>query len=176
MQVDRTGSTRTQSAKTSFADTAKLELSAVCCSVPSRRWCPTATQCNEFRLQPRTFRLLEHLQTTAPEQQTQAYAPAWEVVDLLVPVHEVHEAIVVVVVMRTLGGVDRQLQVVGAQSVALCVSITEDTRLEQLVVTVCDTCSVPGRTAAMVSVVELWTSNSTTIQPDTLTAVSCEVP
>lgn len=66
--------------------------------------------------------------------------PAWEVVDLAVPVHEVHEAIMVVVVMSTLGGVHRQLEVVGAQPVTLCVSIAEYTRLQQLVVTVGDTC------------------------------------
>ena len=52
--------------------------------------------------------------------------------------HKVHEAVVVVVVVRALGRVDGQQQVVGAQAVALRVSIAEDARLQQLVVRVAD--------------------------------------
>lgn len=47
----------------------------------------------------------------------------------------------VVVVVGTLGGIHRELKVVGAQPMALSVGITEDTSLKKLVVTVGDTCT-----------------------------------
>ena len=59
---------------------------------------------------------------------------------LLVSVHEVHDAIMVVVVVHVLGCIHGQHQVVGAQPIPLCVSVTEDTRLQHLVITVSDTC------------------------------------
>ena len=62
----------------------------------------------------------------------------WEVVDLLVAVHEVHEAVVVVVVVGALGRVGREQQVVWAEAVALRVGVGEDPRLQQLVVGVVD--------------------------------------
>ncbi len=55
---------------------------------------------------------------------------------LLIAVHEIHEAVMVVVVVRALGCIDGQQQVVGAQAVALCVSVAEDTCLQQLVIRV----------------------------------------
>ena len=57
---------------------------------------------------------------------------------LLVAVREVHEALVVVVVVRTLGRVGGQQQVVGAQPMALRVRVREDARLQKLVVRVVD--------------------------------------
>ncbi len=48
-------------------------------------------------------------------------SPAREVVDFLVSLCEVHEALVMVVVVWALGRVDRQQQVVGAEAVTLCV-------------------------------------------------------
>ena len=53
---------------------------------------------------------------------------------LLIPGHEVHEALVVVVVVSRLRSVGGQQQVVGAQPVALCVCVGEDAGLQQLVV------------------------------------------
>ena len=64
--------------------------------------------------------------------------------DLLIAVHEVHEAVVVVVVVRALGRVNGQQQVVGPQAVALCVCVAEDARLQQLVVGVANACSGAG--------------------------------
>lgn len=61
---------------------------------------------------------------------------------LLVTVHEVHEAVVVVVVVRALGRVGRQHQVVGPQAMALRVRVREDARLQQLVVRVADACAL----------------------------------
>ena len=61
--------------------------------------------------------------------------------DLLISVHEVHDAIMVVVVMHILGCIHWQHQVVGPQPVTLCVSVTEDTSLKHLVITVPNTCS-----------------------------------
>ena len=49
---------------------------------------------------------------------------------LLVAVHHVHETIVVVVVERALGAVDRQLQVVWAEAVPLRVRVAEDASLQ----------------------------------------------
>ena len=48
---------------------------------------------------------------------------------LLISVHEVHNTIVVVVVVHILGCVDWQHEVVGAEPVPLSVCVTEDTRL-----------------------------------------------
>lgn len=71
--------------------------------------------------------------------------PVWEGVeqeaDLLIAVGEVHEAIVVVVVVGALGRVGGQEQVVGAQAVALRVCIREDARLQQLVIRVPNACT-----------------------------------
>jgi hypothetical protein len=53
-------------------------------------------------------------------------------------VHEVHQAVVVVVVVRALGRVDGQHEVVAAEAVALRVLIGEDARLQQLVIGVAD--------------------------------------
>ena len=59
---------------------------------------------------------------------------------LLVAVGEVHEALVVVVVVCALGRVGGQQQVVGPQPVALRVRVRENPRLQQLVVRVVDAC------------------------------------
>lgn len=64
-----------------------------------------------------------------------------EVVDLLISVHEVHGAIMVVVVVRTLGGVDRKHEVIRSQPVSLCISIAEDSGLEHFVITVSNACN-----------------------------------
>jgi hypothetical protein len=63
---------------------------------------------------------------------------SWQSTHLLVSLHEVHGAVVVVVVVRRLGGVGGQHQVVGPQAVALRVGVGEDARLQQLVVRVPD--------------------------------------
>jgi hypothetical protein len=68
----------------------------------------------------------------------QRRVPGREVVDLLVAVHEVHGAVVVVVVVRALGRVDGQHQVVGAEAVALRVGVGEHPALQHLVVGVVD--------------------------------------
>ena len=60
---------------------------------------------------------------------------------LLVAVHEVHETIVVVIVVGALWSVPGQHEVVGAQPVALCVRIAEDARLQQLVIGVPNACT-----------------------------------
>ena len=59
---------------------------------------------------------------------------------LLISVHEVHNTIMVVVVVHVLGCIHRQHQVVGSQPIPLCVSVTENTCLQHLVVTVSNTC------------------------------------
>lgn len=50
--------------------------------------------------------------------------------------HEVHETFMMVVVMCTLGSIDRQHEIVGTQTMALSVRVREDTSLEHLVITV----------------------------------------
>jgi hypothetical protein len=60
------------------------------------------------------------------------------VAHLFVPDHEVHEAVVVVVVVGRLGGVGGQHEVVGTQPVALRISVGEDARLQEFVVGVAD--------------------------------------
>lgn len=53
-----------------------------------------------------------------------------DIAHLLVPDHEVHGAIVVVVVVRRLRCIGGQHEVVGPQAVALRVSVGEDARLQ----------------------------------------------
>ena len=60
---------------------------------------------------------------------------------LLIAVGEVHEAIVVVVVVGALGRIGGQQQVVGAKAVALGVRVREDARLQQLVIRVANACA-----------------------------------
>lgn len=60
---------------------------------------------------------------------------------LLIAMGEVHEAVVVVVVVGALGRIGGQEQIVGAQAVALRVRVREDARLQQLVVRVADACA-----------------------------------
>jgi hypothetical protein len=67
-------------------------------------------------------------------------SPGWEVVHLLVTMHEVHEPLMVVVVVLALWGIHGQQQVVGAQAMTLSVCIGEDASLQQLVITVAHTC------------------------------------
>lgn len=69
---------------------------------------------------------------------------------LLCAAHEIHEAIVVVVVVRALGGVDWQHEVVASQPVALRVLVGKDAGLQHLVVTVADACG--GRRGEIESV------------------------
>lgn len=64
---------------------------------------------------------------------------------LLISVHEVHNTIMMVVVVHVLGCIHRQHQVVGSQPIPLCVSITEDTCLQHLVITVANTCKCKCR-------------------------------
>jgi len=61
---------------------------------------------------------------------------------LLIAVGEVHEAVVVVVVVWALGPVGGQQQVVGPQAVPLRVCVGKDPRLQQLVVRIADPCSI----------------------------------
>ena len=77
---------------------------------------------------------------------------------LLIAVHEVHEAVVVVVVVRALGRVDGQQQVVGAQAVALRVRVAEDARLQQLVVRVADACAAAAPINQSVAAVSCQTA------------------
>ena len=60
---------------------------------------------------------------------------------LLISVHEVHDSIMVVVVVHVLGCIHRQHEVVGPQPIPLGVSVTEDTCLQHLVITVPNTCN-----------------------------------
>lgn len=53
---------------------------------------------------------------------------------LFIPMHEVHEAIMVVIMMGALGGIGRQHQVVGAEAMPLGVAIGESPALEHLVI------------------------------------------
>lgn len=76
----------------------------------------------------------EHLSSERIRVSSHSRLKAGSSAHLLIAVHEVHEAVVVVVVVRALGRVDGQQQVVGAQAVALRVRIAEDARLQQLVV------------------------------------------
>ena len=55
--------------------------------------------------------------------------------------HEVHDAVMVVVVVDILGGIHRQHEVVGSQPIPLCVSVTENTRLQHLIITVPNACT-----------------------------------
>ncbi len=53
---------------------------------------------------------------------------------LLIPLCDVHGALIVVVLVGALGGVDRQQLVVGSQPVPLSITVCEHTRLQQLVI------------------------------------------
>lgn len=64
--------------------------------------------------------------------------PTREVVDLFISMHEVHETIVMVVVVRTFGSIHWKHKVVTAKTVALGVLVTEYSSLQQFVVTVVD--------------------------------------
>jgi hypothetical protein len=59
---------------------------------------------------------------------------------LLIPVDKIHETLMVVVVMRALGCISGQQKVVRPQAVALCVSVREDARLQELVIRIANTC------------------------------------
>ena len=80
---------------------------------------------------------------TTPKQhlQSKKLQDSWTNPHLLVSVHEVHDAVMVVVVVHILGCIHGQHEVVGSQPIPLCVSVTEDTRLQHLVITVSNTCS-----------------------------------
>lgn len=58
---------------------------------------------------------------------------------LFVAVSEIHEALVVVVVVSTFRGVGGKEEVVRAEAVALCVAVCENAALQHLVVAVVDT-------------------------------------
>ena len=77
----------------------------------------------------------------SPTQQAPPGHPSTHPTHLLGALHDVHEAVVVVVVVRALGGVDRQQQVVAPQAVPLGVLVGEDAGLQQLVITVVHACS-----------------------------------
>lgn len=64
--------------------------------------------------------------------------PRREVIHLLIPVHEVHEAIMVVIVVSTFWCIHRKHQVVWTKAVPLGVSIGENSRLEQLIIRIVD--------------------------------------
>ena len=49
---------------------------------------------------------------------------------LLISVHEVHETFMVIVMVSTFGGIDRQLQIVWSKTVSLTISVGEDPGLE----------------------------------------------
>ena len=59
---------------------------------------------------------------------------------LLIPVHEVHEPVVVVVVVGALWRIGGDHEVVGPQPVPLCVGVAEDAGLQQLVIAVPNAC------------------------------------
>ena len=68
---------------------------------------------------------------------------------LLIPVHEVHEPVVVVVVVGALGRIGGDHQIVGPQPVPLRVCIAEDAGLQQLVVAVPNACKSRQRGGAV---------------------------
>jgi hypothetical protein len=53
---------------------------------------------------------------------------------LLIPVNEIHETLMVIVVVSTLGSISWELQVVWSQTVPLSIRIGKDPSLEQLVI------------------------------------------
>jgi len=65
---------------------------------------------------------------------TNLVIPRREVVNLLVPVHEIHESLMVVVVVSTFWSIDWQLKVVWSKTVSLSIGIGEDTGLKQLII------------------------------------------
>ncbi|NBI05138.1 hypothetical protein D3Z37_19735 [Lachnospiraceae bacterium] len=60
--------------------------------------------------------------------------PRWEIVHLLIPMHEVHETFMVIVVMAILGSINWELQIVWSKTVPLIIRIRKDPSLEQLVI------------------------------------------
>ena len=60
---------------------------------------------------------------------------------LLIPLGEVHSALIVVVLVGALGGVHREQLVVGPQPVPLCITVGEDAGLQQLVIGGSQTCT-----------------------------------
>lgn len=64
---------------------------------------------------------------------------------LLIPVHEIHQSLMVIVVMSRLGSINWELQIVWAKSVPLSISIWEDSSLEQLIIWIVDTRDDKGR-------------------------------
>lgn len=69
-----------------------------------------------------------------------------EIIDLFIALHEVHEAIVMVVMMRAFGCVRRQHQVIAAETMALRILIGKDASLQEFVVAVMNTGDDKGRT------------------------------
>lgn len=53
---------------------------------------------------------------------------------LFIPVHEVHETIIVIVVMGTFRRISRKLQVVWPKAVPLGIRVREDPSLEELII------------------------------------------
>ena len=53
---------------------------------------------------------------------------------LFIPLCDIHETLIVVVLVGALGGVNRQQLVVGSQPVPLSIAVSKDTRLQQLVI------------------------------------------
>lgn len=66
----------------------------------------------------------------------------WQVAThLLIPLGEVHCALIVVVLVGALGGVYREQLVVGPQPVPLCITVGKDAGLQQLVIGGSQTCT-----------------------------------
>lgn len=53
---------------------------------------------------------------------------------LLIPMHKIHEAIMVIVVMRTLGSICRKHQIIWSKTMPLCIRVGEDSSLQQLII------------------------------------------
>lgn len=60
---------------------------------------------------------------------------------LLIPLGEVHSALIVIVLVRALGGVYREQLIVGPQPVPLSITVGKDAGLQQLVVGGSQTCT-----------------------------------
>ena len=56
------------------------------------------------------------------------------IIYLFIPVHEIHETFMVIVVMGTLGCIGRDLQIIGTKSVSLAIGIGEYPSLKQFVI------------------------------------------
>ncbi|MFS7959977.1 hypothetical protein Hanom_Chr08g00697461 [Helianthus anomalus] len=86
---------------------------------------------------------------------------------LLISVHEIHESIIVIIMMSTLRSICRKLQIVRSKTVSLSVRIRENTGLQQLIIRIIDPRNNDSRTKRQLfilskEVVNILVQNQTT--------------